>query len=126
MDMRFYVDYAKNAIQKRQDYTPWHMLQDAIDEDKLSYDEHIELFKLAGMPDDAAEFLTEWYPELAMSAVDNVRYTYGFDRSLQHYTTEEELAYYLEFLKVSEEEYEEKYGFVIRDAAFDGIVVSGQ
>lgn len=74
------------------------------------------------MPDDAAEFLSEWYPELAMSAVDNVRYTYWFDHSLQH-MSEEDFEYHLnEFLKVSEEEYENSYGIIVRDAAFDGVV----
>lgn len=118
MDMKFAIEFVKQNHSRS-------LLDDAINNNALSYDEYTELFKLAGMPDDAAEFLAEWYPELAHGAVDNVWYTYGFDHSLQ-WMNEQGLVEYMQFLEVSEDEYQDNYGIVIRDAAFDGVIVCGE
>lgn len=124
MDMKFFINHASNAAVDN-DYNLWQLLTDAISENALSDDENVELFKLAGMPCDVAEFLTEWYPETAMCAVDNIRYTYGFDHTLMH-MSEEELQEHLCFLGVSRDEYENSYGTIIQDVAFDGVVVCGE
>jgi hypothetical protein len=91
----------------------------------LSEDESAQLFKLAGLSDDAAEFMAEWYPEYACCALDNFRYTYEFDHGIRQFATEKELAEYLSDIECSREEYEERYGSIIEDNAFDGVVVTG-
>lgn len=80
---------------------------------------------LCGIPADAAEFISEWYPELSSYAYNRLRYGH-YDWATFGVLTEKELAEMLEWNDCTEEEYEEKYGIIIRDAAFDGVLVCGE
>lgn len=122
MDMKIVID---NIKRERDNSEHWRMLYSIVGDMALSEDESAQLFKLAGLSGDASEFMAEWYPEYACCALDNLRYTYGFDHSIRQFATEEELAEFLLYLDCSREEYEERYGSIIEDAAFDGIVVTG-
>ena len=124
MDMKIVVDNIKRERGIDQDLH-WRMLCENIADGALSEDENAQLFKLAGLSDDAAEFMAEWYPEYVCCALDNLRYTYGFDHSIRQFDTEKELAEYLSDMEYSREEWEENYGSIIEDAAFDGIIVTG-
>ena len=117
MNMNAVIAYCKNSRK-------WDVLHDLIDRNALNDDELAQLFELAGLSDEAAEFMAEWYPEYVCCAIDNLRYTYGFDHSI-HQITESELAEHLDFLEVSEDCYQENHGAIIRDAAFDGVIVIG-
>lgn len=121
MDMKIVIDNIK-----RERYNPehWYMLDSIVGDMALSEDESAQLFKLAGLSDDAAEFMAEWYPEYVCCALNNLRYTYDFDNGIRQFATEKELAEYLNDLGCSREEYEERYGSIIEDAAFNGIVVT--
>lgn len=124
MDMKIVIDNIKRERDNDQDLH-WRMLYGNIADYALSEDENIQLFKLAGLSDDAAEFMAEWYPEYACCALDNFRYTYDFDHGIRQFATEKELAEYLSDIECSREEYEERYGSIIEDNAFDGVVVTG-
>lgn len=117
MNMNTVITYCKNSRK-------WDVLGDLIDRNALNDGELAELFELAGLSNDAAEFMAEWYSEYACCAIDNLRYTYGIDHSI-HQMTESELAEHLDFLEVSEDYYQENCGAIIRDAAFDGVIVIG-
>lgn len=118
MYMNVIVAYCKN-------FREWGVLNDLIDRNALNEDELTELFSLAGLSDDAAEFMAEWYPEYVCCALDNLRYTYDLDNGIRQFATEKELAEYLSDIECSREEYEERYGSIIEDNAFNGIVVTG-
>lgn len=105
MNMNTVVTYCKNSHK-------WDVLGDLIDRNALNDGELAELFELAGLSDDAAEFMAD------------LRYTYGFDHDI-HQMTESELAEHLDFLEVSEDYYQENCGAIIRDVAFDGVIVIG-
>lgn len=122
MDMKIVIDNIK-----RERYNPehWYMLYSIVGDMALSNDENAQLYKLAGLSDDAAEFMAEWYPEYACCALDNLRYTYDFDNGIMQFATEKELAEYLSDIGRSREEYEEFCGSIIEDNAFEGIVVTG-
>lgn len=122
MDMKIVIDNIK-----RERYNPehWYMLYSIVGDMALSNDENAQLYKLAGLQDDAAEFMAEWYPEYACCALDNLRYTYDFDNGIMQFATEKELAEYLSDIGRSREEYEEFCGSIIEDNAFEGIVVTG-
>lgn len=79
MDMKIVIDNIK-----RERYNPehWYMLYSIVGDMALSNDENAQLYKLAGLSDDAAEFMAEWYPEYACCALDNLRYTYDFDNGM--------------------------------------------
>lgn len=117
MDMNAVITYCKN-------FREWGVLNDLIDRNALNEAELSELFSMAGLSDDAAEFMAEWYPECVYSAIDNLRYTYVLDNGIRQFATEKELAEYLSNFECSREEYEERYGSIIEDNAFDGIVVT--
>lgn len=123
MDMKIVIDKINTTNYDKTTY--WDMLYSLVANYALSEDENIQLFKLAGLSDDAAEFMAEWYHEYACCALDNLRYTYDFDNGIRQFATEKELAEYLSDIECSREEYEERYGSIIEDAAFDGIVVTG-
>ena len=117
MNMKVAIARCKN----NPDY--WSALYD-LAADAFSDDENTQLFELAGLSYDAAEFMAEWYPESVCCAIDNLRYTYGFGHTIKQ-MTETELSEHLNFLEVSEDYYQEGYGAIIRDAAFDGVIVIG-
>lgn len=123
MDMKIVIDNINTTNYDKTTY--WDLLYSLIANCALSEDENIQLFKLAGLSDDAAEFMAELYPEYACYALDNLRYTYDFDNGIMQFATEKELAEYLSDLGCSREEYKERYGSIIEDNAFDGIVVTG-
>lgn len=118
MDMNAVITYCEN-------FCEWGVLNDLIDRNALNEAELSELFSMAGLSDDAAEFMAELYPGYACCALDNLRYTYDFDNGIRQFATEKELAEYLSDLGCSRVEYKERYGSIIEDAAFDGIVVTG-
>ena len=122
MDMKIVID---NIKRERDNELHWRMLYSIVGDMALSEDESAQLLKLAGLSDDAAEFMAEWYPEYACCALDNLRYTYDFDNGIRQFATEKELAEYLSDIECSREEYEERYGSIIEDNAFDGVVVTG-
>lgn len=121
MDMKIVVDNIKRDADA---VSHWNMLYSLVDDGALSKDENAQLFKLANLSDDAAEFMAEWYPEYACCALDNLRYTYVFDNGIRQFATEKELAEYLSDIECSRGEYEERYGSIIEDNAFDGIIVT--
>lgn len=122
MDMKIVID---NIKRERDDELHWRMLYSIVGDMALSEDESAQIFSMAGLSDDAAEFMAEWYPECVYSAIDNLRYTYVLDNGIRQFATEKELAEYLSNFECSREEYEERYGSIIEDNAFDGIVVTG-
>lgn len=118
MDMKIVID---NIKRERDNELHWRMLYSIVGDMALSNDENAQLFKLAGLSDDAAEFMAEWYPEYACCALDNLRYTYDFDNGIMQFATEKELAEYL----LSDIGRSREKWSIIEDNTFDGIVVTG-
>lgn len=77
------------------------------------------------MDENAAEFIAEWYPETIHTAADKCKY-FPYDWETFAQMTENELSKLLDYSDVTEDEYENKYGFIIRDAAFSGVIVIGE
>lgn len=80
---------------------------------------------LAGIPEDCASFICEWYPEIAdCYAIGNLE-NWGYYNSMTFAVmTEEELTEFLDGM--TEEEYEYKFGIIIRDDAFEDVLVCGE
>lgn len=91
--------------------------------DMLSDDDNMQVFAML-VNDDCAEFLAEWHPELIPIALDVLYYDYGAPTFAV--MNEEELQDFLSFYEVNEEGYEESYGWIIRDNAFEGVLVVGE
>lgn len=73
----------------------------------------------------AAQFVCEWYPELIGYVREKLQY-YPFDWLTFAQMDENELAEFLAWNDTTENGYNEKYGLIIRDAAFDGAIVVGE
>lgn len=80
---------------------------------------------LCGIPEDAASFIAEWYPELGSYAYNRLKFGY-YDWATFGVMTEKELADMLSWNDYTEEYYGENYGIIIRDAAFEGVLVCGE
>lgn len=111
MDMKIVID---NIKRERDNELHWRMLYSIVGDMALSEDESAQLFRLAGLSDDASEFMAEWYPEYACCALDNLRYTYDFDNGIRQFATKKELAEYLSDIECSREEYERRNNYVLR------------
>lgn len=83
--------------------------------------EPLTKFQFIGLPDDAAKFAAEWYPELAHVA-DEINYYDIYFGELRVYT-EDELLGLLDWEGATEEEFEDHYGWIFRDASFEGVLV---
>lgn len=83
--------------------------------------EPLTKFQSIGLPDDAAKFAAEWYPELAHVA-DEINFYDIYFGQLYVYS-DDELYEMLEYYDETEETFEEHYGWIIRDASFDGVLV---
>lgn len=103
------------------------------DELIAAYDDHCDdegfataVYRTIGLPQDAIEWLLEYGDEgYVAHAMQIVRYG--------HYSwltftvmTESELADYLNYDDITEDDYNERFGFIIRDAAFEGVLVIGE
>lgn len=73
----------------------------------------------------AARFVCEWYPELIGYVREKLQYC-PFDWLTFAQMDENELAEFLAWNDTTENGYNEKYGLIIRDAAFDGAIVVGE
>ena len=74
----------------------------------------------------AARFVCEWYPELIHTAREKLQYA-PYDWLTFAHLTDEELIEFLDYYDCTEEEdYNEKYGLIIRDVAFNGAIVVGE
>ena len=101
--------------------TDWHdrrhiraiTLQDALQTETIGLDE------------DAAQFVVEWYPECAWTVCSELEYYPYNDVSIRQ-TRPENFECYLKADGITREEYEDRYGTVLEDAAFDGLVVIGE
>ena len=85
----------------------------------------IEKLARLEVPADAAEFLDTWYPECE-SIIDAILANGGNSYIWCRVYSEEEWQDVLDWFEVSEEGYEERYGHVFRDAAFEGVLVLGE
>lgn len=103
----------------------WVEADDAMDASQMPYDMGKDALKLCGIPDDAAVFILEWYPELLVYAYNRLKFGY-YDWATFGVLTEDELSDMLSWNDCTEDEYEEKYGTIIRDAAFEGVLVCGE
>lgn len=83
--------------------------------------EPLTKFQFIGLPDDAAKFAAEWYPELAHVA-DEISFYDIYFGELRVYT-EEELREMLDYYDATEEDFNDGYGWIIRDASFEGALV---
>lgn len=73
---------------------------------------------------DAALFMCEWYPEFS-DLVDECfthMSSYGGYKSLA-LMNDEELAEHLAWYEVDEDGFQERFGYIFQDAAFDGNLV---
>lgn len=91
----------------------------------MPHDMAMDALALCNIPTDAAEFICEWYPEMLVYAYNRLKFGY-YDWATFGVMTEDELAEMLAYNDCSEEEYVDKYGTIIRDAAFDGVLVAGE
>lgn len=81
--------------------------------------------ELTNLDDNAARFIEDWYPEYTALFVDMFKYgAYSWITFEQ--ATEDELTSFLNYHGVTEKEYDERYGSIIRDAAFDGVIIVGE
>lgn len=78
-----------------------------------------------GLDQNAAAFICEYYPECIYTACEVLQY-FPFHNSIFAQMTETEFTDYLRWCDCTETEYEDKYGVVIRDAAFSGVLVIGE
>ena len=79
--------------------------------------------KTIGIPDDAANFIVEYLSEYEPFINDQLYYDMTFDTCAVF--TEDDWKNELDYLGVSEEEYEEERGSVWRDSSFNGVLVMG-
>lgn len=94
-------------------YTRAITLQDALQTETIGLDE------------DAARFVAEWYPECAWTACRELEWWPYNDTSIRQISAKS-FACRLEADGITQDEYEEQYGTVLEDAAFDGLVVIGE
>lgn len=87
--------------------------------------ELMEKLTAINLPSDAAAFVCEWYPEAECYA-DEILRCGAYSWLTFAVFSEEEWASHLDWFDTSEEEYEERYGIVFRDAAFEGVLVIGE
>ena len=98
---------------------------DRKDYTEMTEEEIFDTFVSAGLPEDAARFCTEWMPEYIGYAYDRLQYGY-YDWQTFGIMTEDELSEWLNYHDVTEDDYQERYGTIVRDAAFDGVLVMGE
>lgn len=91
----------------------------------MPYEMAMDALTLCNIPTDAAKFICAWYPELLYYAYNRLKCGY-YDWATFGVMTEDELAEMLAYNDCSEKEYEERYGLIIRDAAFEGVLVTGE
>lgn len=79
-----------------------------------------DIYIAAGLPEDVADFMTEWYPEYVILAMDNAYYTYGFDDGILYFESESDFDAYLEYNDYTRESDDITW---IADVAFDGYIL---
>lgn len=84
----------------------------------------IEKFKSIGIPEDAATWLADWYPET--EGYVDAGYEDAYSPYIFRVMTEEEFAELLYWHDVDEDEYNERYGITFCDVAFEGVIVIGE
>lgn len=91
--------------------------------DPACYDRTAEAFREIGFPDDAAEFLEEWYPEACLYAHDRMVYgTYDW-ATVGVFDRDEALSIVRDIYGEGATLESDVNGWIIEDASFNGVIL---
>lgn len=99
----------------------WDYIENGLD--PARYERTAEAFKAIGFPDDAADFLGEWYPETCVYAYHRMVYgTYDW-ATVGVFDVEDVQEMVNDVYGPGTDIWSVDAGFIIQDAAFDGVIV---
>lgn len=91
--------------------------------DPASYDRTSEAFRAIGFPDDAADFLGEWYPEACLYAHDRMVYGAYDWATVGVFDHDEALSIVRDIYGEDATLESIDDGWVLEDASFDGVIL---